>query len=45
MAEEKKISSEKDWWQSDRVDAAGWGLVFIWGALLLLAGITNVAES
>jgi len=45
MAEEEKISSEKDWWQSDKIDAVGWGLAFIWGALLLLAEITNVAES
>jgi len=39
--EKEKSSSEKEWWQSDRVDAIGWGAAFIWGALVLLAEITN----
>ncbi len=41
MEEEAKSSSEKDWWQSDKVDAVGWGAAFIWGAILLLAEITG----
>jgi len=45
MGENEKNISEKEWWQSDRIDAVGWGVAFIWGALLLLAAITNVAES
>jgi len=34
-------SGEKEWWRSDRVDAAGWGAAFIWGALVLLAEATG----
>ncbi len=45
MEEKDKSSSEKEWWQNDRIDAVGWGIGFIWGALLLLAGITHFAES
>lgn len=45
MEEDKQVTGKEDWWQNDKVDAVGWGLAFIWGALLLLAGITNVAES
>ena len=45
MEENDKSSSEKDWWQNDRIDAIGWGVGFIWGALLLLAGITYFTES
>jgi len=43
--EKGKSSSEKEWWQSDRVDAIGWGAAFIWGALVLLAGITGFTAS
>jgi len=46
MVERKeKSSSEKEWWQSDRVDAIGWGAAFIWGALVLLAEVTNFATN
>jgi hypothetical protein len=41
MEEEKKVSHKDDWWQQDKVDAVGWGMAFIWGALVLLAEITN----
>ena len=27
----------QEWWETDRLDAVGWGLAFIWGALVLLA--------
>ena len=30
-------------WQSDRIDAFGWGSVLIWGGLVLLAGLTGFA--
>jgi len=43
--EKEKSSSEKEWWQSDRVDAIGWGAAFIWGALVLLVGVTNFATT
>jgi len=39
--EKEKNSSKKEWWQSDRIDAIGWGAAIIWGALVLLAGITG----
>ena len=41
--EAKSCCCEGLWWQ-DRLDAAGWGLFFIWGALVLLADITNLAD-
>jgi hypothetical protein len=34
----------EDWWESDRMDAIGWALAFIWGALVLLAEPTGFAE-
>jgi hypothetical protein len=37
----EQLSNKKEWWQSDRVDAVGWGAAFIWGALVLLAEVTN----
>ena len=30
---------------SDRVDSVGWGAIFIWGALILLAEIMNYAAN
>lgn len=30
-----------EWWHNDRMDTIWWGLSFIWGALVLLAGITD----
>ncbi len=43
---EKEIEKSKDqggcwcggYMESDRVDLAGWGAIFIWGALILLVG-------
>jgi hypothetical protein len=34
-----------DWWQSDRLDGIGWAAIFFWGALVLLAQVTNFAAS
>jgi len=42
---EKKESSEKEWWQNDRIDTIWWGVSFIWGALVLLADITDFGAS
>ena len=42
---EKKSEGRKDWWQQDKVDAVGWGVGFIWGALVLLAEIANYAAN
>lgn len=35
----------EDWHVADRLDAIGWASVFIWGALVLLAHVTDFAES
>lgn len=45
MGEKEKSISEKEWWQSDRIDAIGWASGFIWGALVLLADVTGFVES
>lgn len=42
---EKEKSASEDRWRQDRGDAVGWAGVFIWGALVLLAEITNFAEN
>lgn len=47
--EQEKNSGSKDrcekewkgWWRSDRLDAVGWGAIFIWAALVVLAEPTN----
>ncbi len=44
MKDEEKSASEV-WWRQDRGDALGWAAVFIWGALVLVAEITNFAEN
>jgi len=31
------------WWPRDRLDSIGWGLFFIWAALVLLAKLVNFA--
>jgi len=41
MEEEKK---REDWWLQDKIDAVWWGVVFLWGALVLLAETTGFAE-
>ena len=33
-----------NWWHSDRADAVGWGLAFIWGGLVLLASNTGFGD-
>lgn len=33
------------WCAEDRLDAIGWAGVFIWGALVLLAEVTNFSEN
>lgn len=42
---EKENNSQKEWWQSDRIDAVGWAVTFFWGALILLAEITGFTAS
>ena len=41
MESEKKITEKENWWKQDKVDAAGWGFVFIIGALILLAEVSG----
>jgi hypothetical protein len=46
----RKVSGEtgniqRHWWQTDKVDAIGWGIVFIWAALILLADITDFSAN
>ncbi|MFB0533096.1 MAG: hypothetical protein ACETVU_05440 [Desulfatiglandales bacterium] len=43
--EEEKRRDFGEWRKSDRGDAVGWGAGFIWGALVLLAQITNYAAN
>lgn len=42
MEEEKKVTGKDDWWKQDKVDAVGWGVAFIWGALVLLAEVSGL---
>jgi len=37
----------KDWdkWKQDTIDSAGWGLFFLWGALVIVAEVTNFANN
>ncbi len=37
-------SGDDHWWHSDRADSVGWGLAFVWGALVLLATNTGFGE-
>ena len=41
MEEEKRVNSKDDWWKQEKVDAVGWGFVFILGALVLLAEVSG----
>ena len=51
--EEKKKEGEgwgkksKDWdkWKQDSIDSAGWGLFFLWGALVTVANVTNFSNN
>jgi len=41
MEEDKQVTGKEDWWKQDKVDAVGWGFVFILGALILLAEVSG----
>ncbi len=45
MKEEEKSRRFSDWRPSDRGDAIGWAIGFIWAALVLLAQTTNFASN
>lgn len=34
----------EDWWRSDRLDAAGWAAIFLWGALVVVATYTDFRD-
>jgi hypothetical protein len=34
----------KHWWHTDRLDAVGWGVVIIWGALILLFQVAGISD-
>lgn len=42
--EVRRGTSSQDWWQQDKLDSAGWGVAFIWGALVLLAEATGFSD-
>lgn len=33
-----------NWWSTDRVDAIGWALIFLWGALVIVADNTSFRD-
>ena len=33
-----------EWWKTDRVDAAGWALLFFWGALVIVGDATSFRD-
>jgi hypothetical protein len=33
-----------NWWKTDRIDAIGWAAIFIWAAIVLLAGSAGYAD-
>lgn len=35
----------KQWWRSNRLDAVGWALIFIWAGLVLLAESTDYSST
>ncbi len=47
--EGKKGKGPEEWcghmWHKDRLDAIGWAVFFIWGALVMLAGATKFSEN
>ena len=43
--EEKKSKGWEEKWRPDRWDGIGWALIFIWGALVLLAQSTNYSTN
>jgi len=44
---ENKVDQDKklEWWDSDKLDALGWGLAFIWGGFVLLLNNYNINET
>ena len=42
--EDRRDRGWDDWWTSDRLDAAGWAAIFIWGAVVVLATYTEFSE-
>ncbi len=40
-----KGSKNRDSWKQDRLDSAGWGLFFLWGALVIVAEVTNFSSN
>ena len=34
----------EDWWKTDRLDAIGWALIFLWGALVIVADNTSFRD-
>ena len=45
-ASEERFPNEQtnEWWQSDRLDAAGWAALFLWGALVVVATYTDFRD-
>lgn len=44
MSEQQQVTKEENicgpgagWWRQDRLDAIGWAVLFIWGAIVMLA--------
>lgn len=35
----------EEWWKTDRVDAVGWGALFLWGALVVVAENTSFRDN
>lgn len=33
-----------EWWRTDRVDAVGWALLFLWGALVIVGDATSFRD-
>lgn len=33
-----------EWWRTDRVDAVGWALLFLWGALVMVGEATSFRD-
>jgi hypothetical protein len=42
--EHRRDGGSDDWWTSDRLGAAGWAAIFIWGAVVVLATYTDFNE-
>ncbi len=44
LGTKERVSGLKEFYKRGRGDALGWGLVFIWGAIVALLEITNVVS-